>query len=444
MVKITLVGAGSMHFTRDLIWNLLLHPQADRIEWRLFDIDADRLRISYRLVQEIGRQLHVTPRAVTVDTQREALQGADFVINVVQVGGFEATRRDFDIPERYGIVQTIGDTLGVGGIFRALRTIPVVLDLVRDMEDVCPEAVLLNYTNPLSMVVMAIARISGIQAYGLCESPRTTADTLSRYLEIPPDRLNWMTAGINHMAWVLRLEAEGRDLYPTLRSLADDPETWRKDAVRFELMKAFGYFVTESSEHNAEYGPWFITHPDEIRRLGIPLGELLRRSANYLRDFEAYKTEGIREDFTFPRHPPFQYAAELITHWMTGEDLTFYGSVMNHGLIDNIMPTIAVEVPCVLTQGEIFPVHVGPLPDVLAALNNRAGAIQDLTVQAVLRRNREDLYHALLLDPVVSSRLTVDQTVSLANELLEAHKGIVPELKTRRVFGNTSFSGEGT
>jgi alpha-galactosidase len=403
-VKVTLIGAGSTVFARTLISDLVSFPDlADGLSVALMDIDAERLRATERMTAAAG-----VPVEATLD-RRAALAGADYVLTMFQVGGYRpATVIDFEVPARFGLRQTIGDTLGIGGIMRGLRTIPVLLELCSEMEEVCPDAVLLQYVNPMAMLCWAAARASPIRTVGLCHSVQGTARELAADLGV--EALEYRCAGINHLAFYLELRHRGRDVYPELRSKRDIPE-WNR--VRYEVLRHFGYFCTESSEHLAEYVPWFIksANPELIAEFNVPLDEYLRRCEEQLA--RPVPTELARERSD-------EYGAHIVHALETGEPFRFNGNVMNEGLIDNL-PECCVEVPCVADERGITPEPVGALPPQLAALIRTNVNVQELTVEAALTGDRDHVYHAAMLDPHTAAELSLQEIHDLVDRLIEAH-----------------------
>jgi alpha-galactosidase len=429
MPKIAFVGAGSAVFTQNLVGDILSLPELrDDTTFALMDIDAERLRtaeiVTERLIDAHGSKSRVE---ATTD-RRGALDGADYVVTSFQVGGYRpSTVTDFDIPKRYGLRQTIADTLGIGGIMRGLRTIPVLLDVCRDLEELSPDALLLNYVNPMAMLCWAAGEASSIRTVGLCHSVQGTTKELALDLGIPADEIDQLAAGINHMAFFLRFEHEGVDLYPALREL-DPPESNR---VRYEVLKHFGYFVTESSEHFAEYTPWFIKEgrADLIDSFNVPLDEYPRRCERQIGEWQALRDEleGGGELATEQSH---EYGAHIIRACETGEPYTFNGNVPNRWeeglLIDNLPADCCVEVPCVASAQGVEPQPVGTLPRQLAALMQTNVNVQGLTVEAALSGRREAIYQAAMLDPHTAAELSLDEIASLVDDLLEAHGEWIP------------------
>jgi alpha-galactosidase len=426
-VKVTLVGAGSVVFARTLIGDLLTFPElAEGTTVALMDIDEERLRVSELAARRIVDTLGVNARVQATLDRRAALDGADYVMTMVQVGGFRpATVTDFELPKRFGLRQTIGDTVGIGGIMRGLRTIPVLLDVCRDMEELCPSALLLQYVNPMAIVCWALARATPIRTVGLCHSVQGTARQLAADVGVPPDELEYVCAGINHLAFYLELRHRGRDLYGHLRVKEDVPD-WNR--VRYEVLRHFGYFCTESSEHLAEYVPWFIKtgRPELADTFNVPLDEYLRRC-------EAQNTEWRQLRRSLEDGAPMsvtrsdEYSAGIIHALETGEPFAFNGNVMNEGLIDNL-PYCCVEVPCVADEHGITPQRVGALPPQLAALIQTNVNVQALTVDAALSGRRDHVYHAAMLDPHTGAELSLAEIRELVDLLLEAHGDLVPPL----------------
>jgi alpha-galactosidase len=426
-VKVAFVGAGSTVFAKTLIGDLLSYPEvAEGTTLALMDIDSERLRtseiVARRLVETVGSDTEVT---ATLD-RREALNGADYVLAMFQVGGYRpATVTDFEVPKRFGLRQTIGDTLGIGGIMRGLRTIPVLLDVCRDMGDLCPEALLLQYVNPMAMLCWAAARGSSIRTVGLCHSVQGTARDLAADLDVPAGELEYLCAGINHLAFYLELRHDGRDLYPELRQKRDVPD-WNR--VRYEVLRHFGYFCTESSEHLAEYVSWFIkqARPELIEEFNVPLDEYPRRCEAQIAEWEELRAlvEGGAKP-TVRRSD--EYAAAIIHALETGEPFVFNGNVMNDGLIENL-PDCCVEVPCLADARGVTPRPVGTLPPQLAALIQTNVNVQELTVEAALTGSREHVYHAAMLDPHTAADLSLAEIRELVDLLLEAHGELVPTL----------------
>jgi alpha-galactosidase len=427
MTRIVLVGAGSVEFTRNLVGDYLSYPELRDATIVLHDIDADRLRTAQRMTAWTAARLGAEPIIEAHLDRRTALRDADFVVDTIQVGGARATQLDFDIPARHGLRYTINDTINVGGVMRGLRSIPVVLDIVRDMEEVCPDAWFLNYTNPMAMLVRAVAESSSVRVAGLCHSVYWTIDTLAGYLGLPRHEIDHVTAGVNHLAFVLRLEYRGRDLYPALRAFVASGQVPGDDLVRAELFGRLGYYPTESSEHHAEYNPWFIPKGDAVERFNIPIGEYLDRVAHNLDEYEATKQRlDAGEEFEIERSG--EYAAVIAHAVLTGEPARIVGNVMNSGaLIDDLAADACVEVPCLVDGTGVWPVRVGRLPPQCAAYIRPAVDTQTLTVRAALDHDREAIYHAVMQDPQVQVGLSLDDVWRLTDELIAAEAEWLPD-----------------
>ena len=430
MAKITFIGAGSTVFARNLLGDILSYDELAGSEIALFDIDADRLATSELVARRVAETLGADTKIEATTDRRAALDGADYAINMIQVGGYEpATVTDFEVPKRFGLRQTIADTLGVGGIMRGLRTIPVLLDICADMEDLCPDVWFLNYTNPMAINCRAISRTGSIRTVGLCHSVQGTAFELSRDLGIPYREIDYLAAGINHMAFYLRFERDGEDLYPRLRERAESGRVPDHNRVRYEVLRHFGYFVTESSEHFAEYVPWFIKRdrPELVDRFNIPLDEYPRRCVEQIAGWEAER-ERLERGETMDVQRSFEYAATIIRSIETGKPRVVYGNVPNHGLIDDLPAGCTVEVPCLVDGNGVQPTHIGALPPQLAALIRTNVNVQELTVEAALTGKRGHVYHAAMLDPHTAAELDLDQIHDLVDALLGEHGDWVPRL----------------
>jgi len=433
MAKICFLGAGSTVFAKNVLGDCLHVPALRDAEIALIDIDADRLHVSETMLKNVSRTMGAEAdiRAYLSDAAADALRGADYVVNAIQVGGYEpATVVDFEIPKKYGLRQTIADTLGIGGIFRALRTIPVMLDYCRILEDVAPDALLLNYANPMAMLTGAILKATGVRTVGLCHSVQGCARHLCAELDLPTDDLQWRVAGINHQGWLLEVSRHGEDLYPEIKRRAELPEYKPRDAVRFELMKWFGYYVTESSEHTAEYVPWFIKarNPELIERFHIPLDEYPRRCIAQIEGWAKMREE-LLTDSPIEHRRTHEYASCIIEATLTGVPFTFGGNVLNKGLITNLPTDACVEVMCVADRSGVTPTYVGDLPAQCAALNRTNINVQEVTIQAALTQRRDYIYQAALLDPHTAGELTIDEIVSLCDDLIDAHAEYLPAYK---------------
>lgn len=429
MAKIAFIGAGSTVFAKHLIGDVLSFPELADSHIALMDIDAERLKTSQVVAEQVNRVLG-TKATITATTDRaEALVDADYVINMVQIGGYKpSTVIDFEIPKKYGLRQTIADTLGIGGIFRGLRTIPFMMDLCNDMEEQCPDALLLNYTNPMAMLCWAVNQYSGIANIGLCHSVQGTAQQLCHDMGVPYNEVNYLCAGINHMAFYLKFEHNGRDLYPEIHRVVEEGRVPDWNRVRYEMLKWLGYFVTESSEHFAEYTPYFIRrdHPEYIERFNVPLDEYIRRCEVQIAGWEAQREKMERgEDLEVKRSD--EYGALIIHSMETNTPRVVYGNVENNGLIDNLIPGCCVEVPCLVDKNGIQPTRIGSLPPQLAALMMTNVNVQSLTVEAALTGRKEHIYQAAMLDPHTSQDLGLDDIRALVDDMIAAHEGWIPE-----------------
>jgi alpha-galactosidase len=400
MAKVAFIGAGSVEFTRNLV--------------------------TRRIVDQTSAGATVTS---SLD-RNPAIEGADYVVNVVQVGGYTATRTDFDIPARYGVRQTIADTLGIGGIFRGLRTIPVVVDLATDMSRACPDAFLLNYSNPMAMLPWAVyAGTPFDRVVGLCHSVRDTHGFLAGLVGKAVDDVDFTTAGFNHQAFVLQFEHQGEDLYPRLREVIDaDADLQRR--VRVEIFRRFGYFPTESSEHSAEYVPWFMRHDGEVEHFRIFVGDYLHRTDENIAEYQRTERE-LATDAPLELEITSELASEFIDAHLGGGEREIYANVRNGGLISSLPEDCCVEVPCTVDPTGLHPRQVGALPPQLAALNRTFLNVVELTVRAVLDGDRRHVYQAALLDPNCGATLTTRETVQMCDDLFEAHGDLTPEALRR-------------
>jgi alpha-galactosidase len=426
MTKVAFIGAGSVVFTRNLLGDLFWFPELHDIEIALHDIDADRLQTAEAIAKLTAGERGAPARITAHLDRREAIDGADFVLNMVQIGGHEATLRDFEIPARYGLRQTIADTLGIGGIFRTLRTADHMLALGDEMTELCgPKAWLLNYTNPMAALCWLVYGGTPLQnVVGLCHSVQATTRDLAELVGVPPDEVTFLSAGLNHQAFLLRFEHEGESLYPRLgERLEADPELQRR--VRFALYKRFGYFQTESSEHAAEYVPWFMRHDGELDRYRIPVDEYIRRSEENLVEFERVKA-AIEAGETLPIERSVEYAATIIHSMVTGTPSVIYGNVRNIGLLPGLVEDSCVEVPCLVDGTGLRGVPVPEYPAELAALNRTFNNVVELTVRAVLEGRPELVRHAAMLDPNASATLTLDEIDAVCDELTAAHGDLIP------------------
>ena len=432
MPKITFMGAGSTVFAKNVLGDCLLTPALESSTIALYDIDERRLSDSRLTLESINNNLGGKARIESylgTDARRDALRGAHYVVNAIQVGLYDpCTITDFEVPKKYGLRQTIGDTLGIGGIFRALRTIPVLEDFARDMRECCPDAWFLNYTNPMAMLTGYMQRYTGVKTVGLCHSVQVCVPHLFKHLDMPYDeQVQWDIAGINHQAWLLKVSRHGEDLYPEIKRRAFAVTDKHNDMVRFEIMKRFGYYITESSEHNAEYMPWFIKdkYPELIDRFNIPLDEYPRRCLRQMREWDDRRRE-LTQDPHLSHTRTHEYGSYIMEAMETNRPYKTGGNVLNTGLIDNLPREACVEVPCLVDSSGITPCHVGSLPPQCAALNRTNVNVQLLTIEAAVTRRKEHIYQAALLDPHCASELSIDDTIAMCDELIEAHGSWLP------------------
>jgi len=463
MPKITFIGAGSTMFAKRLLADIFSFPELADSTISLHDIDERRLRTSGAVAHKVAQFLGAHPTIEATTDRRAALDGADYAICMIQVGGYKpGTVIDFEIPRKYGLRQTIADTLGIGGIMRGLRTIPVLLDMCHDMEELCPNVTFLNYVNPMVMNSWAISRASKIKTVGLCHSVQDTAEQLARAIGVPVEEINYLCAGINHMAFYLRFERKTKDgvenLYPRIRQVVEEGRVPEWNQVRYEMFTRLGYFVTESSEHFAEYVPWFIKRerPDLIKRFNVPLDEYIRRCEVQIATWEVMQEKVESPDIslndpsieeamdgvlaTADISPDFvhfvkeiskversgEYAPLIIHSMETGTPRVVYVNVPNRGLIDNLPPDCIVEVPCVVDKNGVQPIRIGALPPHLAALMQTNVNVQALTVEAALTQERKYIYYAAMLDPHTGAELDLDQIWNLVDDLIEAHGDWLP------------------
>ena len=433
MTKITFIGAGSTVFAKNLLGDILSFPELADSTISLMDIDPVRLKTSEIVAHKIAEFFGANPKIEATLDRRQALDGADYAISMFQVGGYKpSTVIDFDIPKKYGIRQTIADTLGIGGIMRGLRTIPVFLDICKDMEELCPDVMFLQYVNPMAMNTWAINRASNIKTVGLCHSVQGTAEALAEDIGVPFNEINYICAGINHMAFYLKFEHNGEDLYPKIRKVFHEKSYGRRyrelaDHVRYEVFHRTGYFVTESSEHFSEYVPWFIkpNRSDLIEQYEIPLDEYLRRCEDQLAEWESERVALERGELDEAYERSHEYGSLIIHSMETGIPRVVYGNVANHGLIDNLPQGCCVEVPCLVDKSGLQPTKIGMMPPHLAALQQTNINVQSLVVEAALTGKREHIYHAAMLDPHTAAELSLEEIWSLVDDLIEAHGDIM-------------------
>jgi alpha-galactosidase len=427
MTTIAFIGAGSVVFTRQLLFDLLRFPELADARIALHDIDPERLATAEGTARNVSGQLGVAPTVTASLDRRTALEGADFVINMVQVGGIAATRVDFEVPAKFGLRQTIADTLGIGGIFRALRTFPVLSGIAEDMAAVCPDAWLLNYTNPMAMNVWWLSRVApSVKSVGLCHSVYWTVAGLCDVVGVPLEGTDYSAAGVNHQAWLLRWEREGEDLYPRLAArIADDPQLRRR--VRVDMYRRLGFYPTETSEHSSEYVAWYLRDPGEVERLRIPVGTYLDISAENVADYERTRDLLAAGKDVPHESTATEYAPQVIHAMVTGDRTTIHGNVANDGLIDNLPRGAGVEVPCVVDGTGLHPQAVGALPAQCAALNNAFLAVCELTVAAALEGDPRKVRQAAMLDPNTAATLRVDDIWAMCDAMTEAHGELLPE-----------------
>lgn len=433
MVKITFLGAGSTVFAKNVLGDCMLVPSLEGSEFALYDIDHQRLKDSENMLNNLKNNLNSNVKIKAYTNRKEALRGAKYVINAIQVGGYDpCTITDFEIPKKYGLRQTIGDTIGIGGIFRSLRTIPVMLEFARDMQEVCPDAWFLNYTNPMAVLTNVMIKYGGIKTVGLCHSVQVCAEHLLKSLNMETDHIQWKIAGINHMAWLLEITRNGEDLYPEIKKRAKEKQKVKhNDMVRFEIMDKFGYYVTESSEHNAEYLPYFIKsrYPELIEKFNIPLDEYPRRCVRQIEDWNKMRDDLVHnKNLTHKR--THEYGSYIIEAMETDKPFKIGGNVLNTGgLISNLPEKACVEVPCLVDRSGVTPCYIGELPEQLAALNRTNINTQLLTIEAAITGKKEYIYQAAFLDPHTSAELSLDDIVSLCDDLIEAHGDWLPKYK---------------
>ena len=434
MTKISFIGAGSTVFAKNLIGDILSYPELANATISLHDIDETRLHTTEIVAHKIAQALGVSPVIEATTDRRRALEGSDYALGMFRIGGYKpGTVTDFEIPKKYGLRQTIADTLGIGGIMRGLRTIPVMLDMCWDMEEVCPDVTFLNYVNPMAMNTWAVYEATPIKVVGLCHSVQGTAVQLAKDINIPIEEINYISAGINHMAFYLRFERQGpngvEDLYPLIRQVVTEGRIPDWNRVRYEMLARLGYFVTESSEHFAEYVPWFIKRdrPDLIKQYNIPLDEYIDRCENQIAAWEQMRAILESEDVPLHVERSPEYGATIIHSLETGNPSVIYGNVRNDGLIDNLPDGCCVEVPCLVDKNGIQPTQIGQLPLQLAALMQTNINVQALTVEAALTGDREHIYHAAMLDPHTAAELDLAQIWALVDDLIAAHGDWLPD-----------------
>jgi len=438
MAKITFMGAGSTVFARNVLGDAMATASTADAHIALYDIDAKRLKESEVIINAInkglGNKATITAH-LGVPNRKDALRGADFVVNAIQVGLYDpCTITDFEIPKKYGLRQTIGDTLGIGGIMRGLRTIPVMADFARDIEAVCPDAWMLNYTNPMSILCGYMQRYTGVNTIGLCHSVQVCSQGLLNFLDMK-DALEYrkeLIAGINHMGWLLDIrDKNGVDLYPEIKKRAAIKNASEKhwDMVRYDYIKNFGYYCTESSEHNAEYNPWYIKskYPELIDTFNIPLDEYPRRCINQISAWEKDYAALIESSASKPHNRSNEYASYIMDAIITGNPTKIGGNVINHGVISNLPDDACVEVPCLVDAHGIHPCYVGRLPVQLAAMNMTHINVHQITIEAAVTLKKEHVYQAAMLDPHTAAELSLDDIVRMVDDLIDAHGDWLPK-----------------
>jgi alpha-galactosidase len=420
MAKIALIGAGSVVFSRRLLQDVVCVPALADATISLMDIDQERLELIAAFARKLARDAGTRIRIEPTTDRRRALEGADYVLTTIRVG--DRVEVDYAIPARYGVDQAVGDTIGPGGVFKALRTVPVLIDICRDMEELCPSAWLLNYTNPMAIACWAINDGTAIKTVGLCHSVQRTTEQLAEYIGAPRNEVAGWVAGINHMAWFLRFERNGQDAYPALWQALDDSDTFNKDPVRFEVMRHFGFFVTESTRHMSEYVPYFRKSDALMQRFGLDQikQDLNRRASRDVDHFSHLREEAHSKTPLKPSRSD-EYACRIIESMETGAPTVINGNVRNEGLIDNLPQGSCVEVPCLIDSLGLHPMKVGSLPPQLAALDRANVALQELATRAVLDRSREAARHAVMVDPLTAAILPLDRISSMFDEMWAAH-----------------------
>lgn len=432
MAKIVFIGAGSIIFVKNLIGDCLLTPSLQESEYALLDIDKEKLYLAEKMLQNLNVNINKGRATIKAyESQKEALKGADFVINAIQVGGYDpCVINDFEIPAKYGLKQTYADTLGIGGIFRGLRTIPVMKGITDDMEEVCPNAWLLNYTNPMAIITGAILRNSKIKTIGLCHSVQVCAHELLSGLGINEENVQAKIAGINHQAWLLEITRDGKDLYPEIKKRAKERVEKHEDMVRYEVMNRLGYYVTESTQHSSEYMPYFIKHkyPELIERFGIKTEMYKDWGKSQIRYWKTTKEELVdNKELTHERTQEF--ASYIIESLLTGKTYKVAANVLNRGFISNLPEGACVEVPCLVDGTGIYPCYMGELPPQCAAINMTNINVQELAIKAALTGKKEHVYHAAMLDPHTAAELSIDDIVAMCDELLAANQDWLSYIK---------------
>lgn len=433
--KIAFIGAGSFGFTRKLVRDILSFPELSDSTIALMDIDEERLSYTKRAVDKIVAAGKYTAKVIATGNRAEALEGADGAVITILQGGVQIWRRDIEIPKKYGVDLNVGDTRGPAGIFRALRTIPVMLDICRDIEKYCPDAIVLNYTNPMAMLCRAMQGESKVNVTGLCHSVQGTAEMLAGWIGAPMEEITYLCAGINHQAWYLDFKWKGKDAYPLIREAVKKPQIYNLEQVRNEMFLHLDYYVTESSGHNSEYNPWFRKRPDLIEKYctngtgwnpGVHayiLNEYLKRSNNWRGEIEEWLSE---EKVDLKRG--HEYAASIFNAILgDGTMFEFNGNVRNFGLIDNLPAGCCVEVPVLASKRGLSPIHVGSLPQHLAIINNVNARCEELAVEGAAEGNPRKIFHAVCMDPLTSAVLSLSEIRQMVQEMFECNKDFLPQ-----------------
>jgi alpha-galactosidase len=436
VAKVTFIGAGSLGFTRGLVRDILTFPTMHDATIALMDIDPQRLSFAKRATEKIVKQGNYPAKVVATLDRAEALDGADAVLCTILAGGVQVWRHDIEIPKSFGVDTNVGDTRGPSGIFRALRTIPVMVDICKDMERYCPQAILLNYTNPMAMLCRAMQRASSIQVTGLCHSVQGTAWMLANWIGAPMEEIDYVCAGINHQAWYLNYRWKGEDAYPLIRkAITEREEVYNEEQVRNEMFLALDYYVTESSGHNSEYNPWFRKRPDLIEKYcthgtgwnpghyAYILNEYLGREGKWLAETE----EWLAKDEPISLERGHEYAASIIHAYLGGEAFEFNGNVPNTGLVTNLPEGACVEVPVVVNRRGFNAIYVGALPPQLAALNNLSVAIEEMAVESALTGDARLLYQAVCYDPLTSAVLSLAEIKQMVDAMLAKNTDYLPQ-----------------
>lgn len=436
-MKVTFLGAGSTVFAKNVLGDCIVTPELGEFHISLHDIDPQRLEDSRKILENINKSMNGKATITAHLNRKESLRDANYVVNAIQVGGYDpCTITDFEIPKKYGLRQTIADSMGIGGIFRALRTIPVMADFAADIEEVCPNAIFLNYTNPMSSLTGYMLKHTKVKTVGLCHSVQVAVHYLLEPLGMSEYIKNsvWEVGGINHQNWLIKLEdLKGNDLYPEVKRRAlnlDGKYDLSKDLVRLDMMQRFGYYITESSEHNAEYSNWYIkkNYPELIEKYNIPLDEYITRCKSQIKGWEDLRQE-ILNDTEQKHEMSAEYGSYIITAAQTDKPIKIYGNVLNKGLIPNLPSSAVVEVPCVIDRNGVTPCYVGDIPEQCAAINRISIGVQNLTVMAATELRKDYIYMAAMLDPHTSAELSPDDIKSLCDDLIEAHGGWLPKYK---------------